>query len=171
MAASASHTPVLPGLPEPEQTPTMHVRKRNGALDSVDVNKIVRAVQRCAHDLQHVDVIRVASRTLGGLYDGATTRELDTTSIDTAASLIVEEPWFERYANILALWPTRACSGWASCLHFAAPTRFHLWSFRMCRNGPTFSSAASPHTRFPCPAKARSTRISSGRAGGETGTK
>ena len=101
MAASASHTPVLPGFPEPEQTPTMHVRKRNGALDSVDVNKIVRAVQRCAHGLQHVDVIRVASKTIGGLYDDATTREFDTISINTAASLIVEEPWYREIRQYL----------------------------------------------------------------------
>ena len=37
-----------------------------------------------------MDAIRVASKTIGGLYDGATTRELDTISIDTAASLIAE---------------------------------------------------------------------------------
>ncbi|MGA7829484.1 MAG: ribonucleoside-diphosphate reductase subunit alpha [Terracidiphilus sp.] len=103
MAAPASHSPVLPGFPEPELSPTMHVRKRNGALEPVDVNKIVRAVQRCAHGLQHVDVIRVASKTIGGLYDGASTRELDTISIDTAASLIAEEPQYSRLAARLLM--------------------------------------------------------------------
>jgi ribonucleoside-diphosphate reductase alpha chain len=78
--------------------PAMHVRKRNGALEQVDVNKIVRAVQRSSYGLTHVDAIRVASKTIGGLYDGATTRELDTISIDTAASLIAEEPQYSRLA-------------------------------------------------------------------------
>ena len=32
------------------------------------------------------------SKTIGGLYDGATTRELDEISIDTAAAIIAEEP-------------------------------------------------------------------------------
>lgn len=96
--ATARHCSVLPGFPEPEESPIMHVRKRDGALEPVDVNKIVRAVQRCAHGLQHVDVIRVASKTIGGLYDGATTRELDAISIDTAASLIAEEPQYSRLA-------------------------------------------------------------------------
>jgi ribonucleoside-diphosphate reductase alpha chain len=81
----------------------MHVRKRNGALEPVDVSKIVRAVQRSAHGLSHVDAIRVASKTIGGLYDGATTRELDTISIDTAASLISEEPQYSRLAARLLL--------------------------------------------------------------------
>ena len=94
---------VLNGFPPREETPVMHVRKRNGALEPVDVNKIVRAVQRCAHGLPHVDAMRIASKTIGGLYDGATTRELDTTSIDTAAALIAEEPQYSRLAARLLL--------------------------------------------------------------------
>ncbi|HEU0173305.1 MAG TPA: ribonucleoside-diphosphate reductase subunit alpha [Blastocatellia bacterium] len=77
---------------------TMRVRKRNGNLEPVDVNKIVRAVGRCCAGLQHVDAIRVATKTIGGLYDGATTKELDRLSINTAASLIVEEPEYSRLA-------------------------------------------------------------------------
>ena len=81
----------------------MQVRKRNGALEPVDVNKIVRAVQRCCHGLPHVDAIRVASKTIGGLFDGASTRELDSISIQTAASLIAEEPEYSRLAARLLL--------------------------------------------------------------------
>jgi ribonucleoside-diphosphate reductase alpha chain len=94
---------ITPGFPVREEVPLMHVRKRNGALEPVDVNKIVRAVQRSSHGLSHVDAIRVASKTIGGLYDGATTRELDTISIDTAASLIAEEPQYSRLAARLLL--------------------------------------------------------------------
>ena len=36
--------------------------------------------------------MRVATKTISGLYDGATTRELDQLSIQTAAALIAEEP-------------------------------------------------------------------------------
>lgn len=77
---------------------TMRVRKRNGSLEPVDVNKIVRAVGRCCQGLPQVDAIRVATKTIGGLYDGATTKELDRLSINTAASLIVEEPEYSRLA-------------------------------------------------------------------------
>jgi ribonucleoside-diphosphate reductase alpha chain len=94
---------INPGFPVREETPVMHVRKRNGALEPVDVNKIVRAVQRSSDGLAHVDAIRVASKTIGGLYDGATTHELDTISIDTAASLIAEEPQYSRLAARLLL--------------------------------------------------------------------
>jgi ribonucleoside-diphosphate reductase alpha chain len=77
---------------------TMRVRKRNGTPEPVDVNKIVRAVNRCCLGLSDVDALRVATKTISGLYDGATTRELDQLSIQTAAALIFEEPQYARLA-------------------------------------------------------------------------
>ncbi|MBT6373048.1 MAG: ribonucleoside-diphosphate reductase subunit alpha [Acidimicrobiaceae bacterium] len=76
----------------------MRVRKRNGDLEAVDVNKIVRAVERCADGLPGVDPMRVATRTISGLCDGATTEELDELSIRTSAAFIVEEPNYSRLA-------------------------------------------------------------------------
>lgn len=76
----------------------MRVTKRNGDREPVDVNKIVRAVTRCCHDLTAVDPMRVALKTIAGLYDGATTRELDELSIRTAASFMVEEPEYSQLA-------------------------------------------------------------------------
>ncbi|WP_026423500.1 ribonucleoside-diphosphate reductase subunit alpha [Actinokineospora inagensis] len=77
---------------------TMRVRKRDGALEPVDVNKIVRAVERCADGLTDVDPLRVATKTISGLYDGATTEELDRLSIQTAAALVTEEPEYSKLA-------------------------------------------------------------------------
>jgi ribonucleoside-diphosphate reductase alpha chain len=76
----------------------MQVRKRNGSLEPADVNKIVRAVERCCDGLHSVDPIRIASKTIGGLFNGATTKELDLLSIQTAASLIAEEPEYSKLA-------------------------------------------------------------------------
>jgi ribonucleoside-diphosphate reductase alpha chain len=76
----------------------MQVRKRNGDDEPVDVNKIVRAVDRVCGDLADVDPMRVATRTISGLYDGATTAELDRLSIQTAAEMIGEEPQYSRLA-------------------------------------------------------------------------
>jgi ribonucleoside-diphosphate reductase alpha chain len=92
-----------PQFPAADVVPQMQVRKRSGALEPVDVNKIVRAVERCCHGLPHVDAIRVASKTIGGLFDGASTRELDSISIQTAAALIAEEPEYSKLAARLLL--------------------------------------------------------------------
>lgn len=89
---------VIPNFPLPETPPQMQVRKRNGSREPVDVNKIVKAVQRSSHGLSHIDPMRVASKTIGGLFNGATTRELDSISIQTSAALIAEEPEYSKLA-------------------------------------------------------------------------
>src|SRR4051794_11180744 len=77
---------------------SMQVRKRNGDGEPVDVNKIVRAIDRVSSDLTDVDPLRVATRTISGLYDGATTAELDKLSIQTSAELIGAEPQYSKLA-------------------------------------------------------------------------
>ena len=77
---------------------SMQVRKRNGSLEPVDINKIVRAITRCCVNLPSVDSLRIATKTISGLYDGATTKELDKLSIQTSASLIFEEPEYSLLA-------------------------------------------------------------------------
>lgn len=88
------------GEPESGSFPatSMRVTKRSGHTEPVDLNKIVRAVGRCAAGLADVDPMRIATRTISGLYDGATTSELDRLSIQTAAAYIVEEPQYAKLA-------------------------------------------------------------------------
>lgn len=85
-------------LTPPHNPGQMQVTKRNGHQEVVDVNKIVRAVTRSAEGLHAVDPMRVALKTIGGLYDGATTAELDQLSIRTAAALTAEEPEYGQLA-------------------------------------------------------------------------
>lgn len=77
---------------------SMQVKKRNGSLEPMDVNKIIRAINRCCTGLTDVDALRVATKTISGLYDGASTKELDQLSIQTAASLTAEEPQYAKLA-------------------------------------------------------------------------
>jgi ribonucleoside-diphosphate reductase alpha chain len=84
--------------PEPEVRTAMRVHKRNGSYEPVDVNKIVRAVARCCVGLTAADAMRVATKTISGLYDGATTKELDRLSIQTAALLTAEDPEYSKLA-------------------------------------------------------------------------
>src|SRR5262249_12604937 len=90
---------------EPESsaypTTSMRVTKRSGRTETVDLNKIVRAVSRCAAGLTDVDPMRIATLTISGLYDGATTSELDRLSIQTAAAYIVEEPQYAKLSGRL----------------------------------------------------------------------
>ena len=90
----------------------MHVRKRNGDREPVDVGKIVRAVQRYTGGLSEIDPLRVATKTISGLYDGATTAELDRLSIQTAAEMTGEEPQYSRLAaRLLASYVAKEVRG------------------------------------------------------------
>jgi len=103
----------------------MQVRKRNGDTEPVDVNKIVKAVERWVADLDEVDPLRVATKTISGLYDGATTSELDKLSIQTAAELIGEEPQYSRLAaRLLAAYVDKEVRGqgvasFSQCVRYA----------------------------------------------------
>lgn len=79
----------------------MRVRKRDGTLQPVDVNKIVNVALACASGLKEVDPMRVAAKVISGLYDGASTKELDQLCIQTAALLIGEEPQYSKLASRL----------------------------------------------------------------------
>jgi len=101
--ASPAVAPVEDDAPQFVLTPPaaalgMTVTKRNGRREPVDLNKIVRAIQRQCDGLHAIDPMRVATRTISGLYDGASTRELDELSIRTAALLTAEEPEYGRLA-------------------------------------------------------------------------
>ena len=52
-----------------------------------------------------VDPMRVALKTIAGLYDGATTRELDELSIRTAASFMFDSHWLAHPAQPLTGFP------------------------------------------------------------------
>jgi ribonucleoside-diphosphate reductase alpha chain len=78
---------------------SMRVRKRDGRLEPVNVLKIVERVTRLCGGLNEIDPHRVAIRAISGLYDGATTKELDDLCVQTASLLIGEEP---QYSNLAA---------------------------------------------------------------------
>ena len=69
--------PVSPTTPQAPAT-TMRVRKRNGTLEAADLNKIVRAISRCCDGLRQVDAIRVATKTIAGLYHDAFSKGIKT---------------------------------------------------------------------------------------------
>ncbi len=79
----------------------MRVKKRNGSLVAVDVNKIVNVVIACSNGLPEVDPMRIATKAISGLYDGATTKELDELCIQTASMLISEDPVYSKLAQRL----------------------------------------------------------------------
>lgn len=76
----------------------MLITKRDGSRESVQFDKILRAVTQACDGLDGVEPVAVAKVTIGALHDGATTRELDEQSIAAAVMMAMEEPNYSRVA-------------------------------------------------------------------------
>ncbi len=77
----------------------MQVIKRDGARESVKVEKILHAVNRACRGLDDVEPLEIAKRTINGLHDGSTTQELDDLSISNAVMLMTDEPAYSKVAS------------------------------------------------------------------------
>jgi len=79
----------------------MHVTKRNGTTEPVNLNKITNRISRLrllVPVLNNVDEIKIAAKVVVGLYDGVTTKELDTLAAETAASMSTIHPEYDTLA-------------------------------------------------------------------------
>jgi ribonucleoside-diphosphate reductase alpha chain len=76
----------------------MRVIKRDGTQEEVRIEKILHAVNRACRGLDGVEPLEIAKRTISGLHEGSTTRELDDLSISTAVMLMAEEPNYSKVA-------------------------------------------------------------------------
>jgi ribonucleoside-diphosphate reductase alpha chain len=79
----------------------MKVKKRSGGFEDVNLDKITKAVGYACVGLDQVDPYQIAIKTVGGMYDGVTTAELDLLSIQTAIGFIAENPEYSRVASRL----------------------------------------------------------------------
>ena len=69
----------------------MQVKKRDGSLEPVKLDKIVMRIKKQTYGLNSdfVDAMEVAKKVVSGIYDGVTTTELDKLAAEhnTTASL------------------------------------------------------------------------------------
>lgn len=72
----------------------MKVIKRDGAEESVKLEKIVSRIKKQTYDLNRdfVEPMTVAQKVIAGIYDGITTKELDRLAAETAAAMTVIHP-------------------------------------------------------------------------------
>ncbi|MBC6415240.1 MAG: ribonucleoside-diphosphate reductase subunit alpha [Bdellovibrionales bacterium] len=81
----------------------MRVKKRDNSYEPVNVNKIINVVLACSSGLNEVDPMRVATKVISGLYDGASTKELDRLCIRTASFLISDDPDYSKLSARLLI--------------------------------------------------------------------
>lgn len=83
----------------------MFVITRSGKKEQVQFDKITHRIQKLTYGLnaEYVDAMEVARRTIQGLFDGITTRELDNLSAEVAAYMTSVHPDFSKLAGRIAV--------------------------------------------------------------------
>src|ERR1700733_1873806 len=82
----------------------MFVIKRNGKKEPVKFDKVTARIEKLAYGLSPmVNGIDVAKKTIGGIYDGVPTTELDNLAAETAASLTITHPDYAILASRIAV--------------------------------------------------------------------
>jgi len=83
----------------------MKVIKRDGSEESVKFDKISARIKKQTYglDQDYVDYMEIAKKVIAGVYDGVTTRELDTLAAETSASLTRIHPDYSILAARIAL--------------------------------------------------------------------
>jgi ribonucleoside-diphosphate reductase alpha chain len=79
----------------------MNIKKRNGKLESLKFDKIVKRIEKQTYglDLNFVDHNQVALTVFNGLYDGASVQEIDELIAEASASLSTIHPDYSILAS------------------------------------------------------------------------
>ena len=82
----------------------MFVVKRNGKAESVKFDKVTARIEKLSYGLSPmINAIDVAKKTIGGIYEGVPTTELDNLAAETAASLTITHPDYAILASRIAV--------------------------------------------------------------------
>ena len=83
----------------------MKVIKRDGSEEAVKFDKISARIKKQTYglDQDYIDYMEIAKKVIAGVYDGVTTRELDTLAAETSASLTRIHPDYSILAARIAL--------------------------------------------------------------------
>lgn len=73
----------------------MHVVKRNGSIEPADLNKIMASLTKVCTGLD-IDPAKIATKVIGGLIDGATTKQIDELTIDKGIWMTNENPAYSK---------------------------------------------------------------------------
>lgn len=80
----------------------MQVKKRDGRLEEVRLEKITQRIDSLSKDL-NIEPIIVSQQVVSGLYDKVTTKELDDLAVKTAANLATSHPDYDKLAARISI--------------------------------------------------------------------
>jgi len=81
------------------------ITKRDGKTEPLQIDKILYRIEKECYglDIKWVEPFEVAKKVIDGIYDGVSSRQLDTLAMETAASLTTKHPDYSILAAHLAV--------------------------------------------------------------------
>lgn len=76
----------------------MNVKKRDGTIESVSFDKVLRRISKLSEDLS-LNCHEIAQRICSRIYDGVSTHELDELTAQLCSSRIAENPDYDKLAS------------------------------------------------------------------------
>jgi len=83
----------------------MKIIKRNGKEENIKFDKVLARIKKQTYglDSKFVEPVEVAQKVISGLYDGVTSKEIDTLAAETAASMTIKHPDYSILASRIAI--------------------------------------------------------------------
>jgi hypothetical protein len=83
----------------------MKIVKRNGKIENIKFDKVLARIKKQTYglDSKFVEPVEVAQKVISGLYDGVTSKEVDSLAAETAASMTVKHPDYSVLASRIAI--------------------------------------------------------------------
>lgn len=79
----------------------MKIQKRNGKIENINFDKILARIKKLTYNLDNkfIEPVEVAQKVISGIYNGVTSKEIDTLTAETAASMIIKHPDYSILAS------------------------------------------------------------------------
>jgi ribonucleoside-diphosphate reductase alpha chain len=83
----------------------MKIIKRNGKSENIKFDKVLARIKKQTYgfDSKFIEPVEVAQKVISGLYDGVTSKEVDTLAAETAASMTIKHPDYSILASRIAI--------------------------------------------------------------------
>lgn len=83
----------------------MKIIKRNNRKENIKFDKVLARIKKQTYglDSKFIDPVEVAQKVISGLYDGVTSKEIDSLAAETAASMTIKHPDYSILASRIGI--------------------------------------------------------------------
>lgn len=127
----------------------MHVKKRDGSLERVSFDKVLRRISKLSEDL-NLNCHEIAQRICSRIYDGVSTHELDELTAQLCSSRIADNPDYDKLASrmIISNHHKKTSPSFSETAHMLASNSFKVLSDELINIIETHKDKLNSHIEY-----------------------